>query len=126
MQWLDKNKSIESISSTTDVEANNLNIEDAISRWEKESWFINSIKASELYEEMQDVWWYINLPDNKKLDYRIYVMWESPILAELELTREEQRRMDFLRSLADLKKEITDDHNIEPEGADVESHDLSF
>ena len=46
---------------------------------------IKSCRWKELYEEMNDVWGYDNLSDNKKLDYRIYVMWELPALAKLEI-----------------------------------------
>ena len=46
---------------------------------------IKECRGKELYEEMNDAGGYDNLPDNKKLDYRIYVMWELPDLAESEI-----------------------------------------
>lgn len=66
------------------------------------------IKEEELEKEAEDSWGYDKLPDNKKVDYRIYVMWEPRELARLEikleeiwwfdkLSIEEKSKLDLLR-----------------------------
>ncbi len=66
---------------------------------------------------MEEVWGYDNLPDNKKLDYREYVMWEPKELAILQLklqevwwfdnlTKNEQNEITRLRNFYKWNNEI--------------------